>query len=58
MGIDVAFIIHAHRCVFSSFNDSISKKFMESLGGSLDLSEKMLDGYNCACFKLELPIKT
>ncbi len=36
---------------------SISKTIMESFGGSLELSNKILDRYNGACFKLGLPIK-
>ena len=36
---------------------SISKKIMQSLGGSLELSGKIIVGYNGACFKIELPIE-
>ena len=37
---------------------SISRKVMESFGGSIELSEQLIEGYNGACFKLELPIKS
>ena len=36
---------------------SISKKIIENFNGSLDLCDKLIEGYNGACFKLELPIK-
>ena len=32
-------------------------KIMESLGGSLELSQNIEENYLGACFKLELPIK-
>lgn len=42
---------------YSGLGLSISKKIMESFEGSLELSEKIISGYNGACFKLEIPIK-